>query len=45
MKLYNNRQKCSILYNPNIGTIYQLANIEKYRSQQKKLESVAKFAK
>lgn len=45
MRLYNSRQKCSILYNPNIGTGYQLVNLEKYKNQQKKLESVAKFAK
>lgn len=45
MKIYNNRQKCSILYNPNVGTSHQLANIEKYKQQQKKMESVAKFAK
>ena len=45
MKIYNNRQKCSIPYNPNIGTNHQLANLEKYKHQKKKLEQVAKFAK
>lgn len=45
IKIYNSRQKCPILYNPNVGTNHQLANIEKYKLQHKKLESVAKFAK
>jgi hypothetical protein len=45
MKIFNAHQKCSILYNPNIGTPVNLSNIEKHKQQHKKLQSVAKFAK
>jgi hypothetical protein len=44
MRIYNNRQKCAILYNASIGSSHQLVNLEKYKQQHKKLQSVAKFA-
>jgi hypothetical protein len=45
MKLYDSLHKCSISYNTMIGTCCRVIHNERIKLQEKKLNSVAKFAK